>query len=66
MYRFYLRVLIYIICFVMVLFGMSSFDYNRFIKQGKVAQGWILYFAIAFALAYLVGSFLMSIIYYFN
>lgn len=50
----------------MVLFGMNSFDYNRFIKQGKVAQGWILYFAIAFALAYLVGSFLMSIIYYFN
>jgi len=66
MYRFYLRVLIYIICFIMVLFGMSSFDYNRFIKQGKVAQSWILYFAIAFALAYLVGSFLMSIIYYFN
>lgn len=50
----------------MVLFGMSSFDYNRFIKQGKVSQGWILYFAVAFALAYLVGSFLMSIIYYFN
>lgn len=50
----------------MVLFGMSSFDYNRFIKQGKVAQSWIFYFAIAFALAYLVGSFLMSIIYYFN
>ena len=66
MYRFYLRVLIYIICFIMVLFGMSSFDYNRFIKQGKVSQGWILYFAVAFALAYLVGSFLMSIIYYFN
>lgn len=66
MYKFYLKVMIYLICFIFVLFGMSSIDFNRFIKKGKIAQGWILYFALAFALAYLTGSFLMGIIYYFN
>ena len=66
MYKFYLKVGIYIICFIFSLFGMGSFDFNRFVKQGKLAQSWILYFLVAFSLAYLSGSFLMSIIYYFN
>ena len=66
MYKFYLRVSVYIICFVFTLFGLASLDFNRFIKKGKVAQAWILYFIIALSLAYLSGSFLMSIIYYFN
>lgn len=66
MYKFYLRVGIYIICFIFSLFGLNAIDYNRYIKKGKISQAWILYFIIAFSLAYLSGSFLMSIIYYFN
>lgn len=65
MYKFYMRVAVYIICFIFTLFGLSSFDFNRFVKKGKVAQAWILYFIIAFSLAYLFGSFIMSIIYWF-
>lgn len=65
MYKFYMRVLVYILCFIFTLFGLNSLDFNRFIKKGKVAQAWILYFIIAFGLAYLFGSFIMSIIYWF-
>lgn len=66
MLRFWLKVLVYLVCFVASLFGLNALDFNRFIKQGKVAQGIILYYLISFALAYLVGNFLMGIIYYFN
>ena len=66
MLRFWLKVLVYIVCFIFSFFGLSGLDFNRFLKQGKTAQGFILYFLICFALAYLVGNFLMGIIYYFN
>ena len=65
MFDFYIRVAVYFICFILAIFGMSGLDFNRFVKQGKVAQAMILYFVICCALAYLMGSFLMSLIYYF-
>lgn len=65
MYNFYLKVAIYLMCFVLALYGLSALDFNRFIKKGKVAQSWVLYFVIGMALAYLLANFLMAIIYYF-
>lgn len=65
MYKFFVRVVVYIICFIFSLFGLSALDFNRFVKNGKVAQAWILYFIIAFSLAHLFGSFIMAIIYWF-
>ncbi|MBQ9424803.1 MAG: DUF1146 domain-containing protein [Erysipelotrichaceae bacterium] len=65
MFDFYLRAGIYFFCFLIVLFGMSALDFNRFIRQGKIAQAQILYFIVSCALAYLMGNFLMSLIYYF-
>ena len=66
MTKFYLKVSIYFFCFLLSLFGLSSLDYNRFIKQGRTVQAQVLYFIIACCLAYLMGSFLMAVIYYFN
>ena len=66
MLKFYLRVLVYLFCFALSLIGLNALDFNRFIKKGSVVNAWILYFIIAMSLAYLFGSFLMSIIYYFQ
>lgn len=66
MIRFYLRTAVYLFCFVVSLYGLSAIDFNRFIKKGSIGKAWVLYFVIAMSLAYLLGSFLMSIIYYFN
>lgn len=66
MLKFWLKVLVYLICFIFSMFGLSALDYNRFLKKGKPANGQILFYLLAFALAYLVGNFLMGIIYYFN
>ena len=66
MFDFYLRTAIYFFCFLLALFGMSGLDFNRFIRQGKVVQAQVLYFVISCALAYLMGNFLMALIYYFH
>ena len=65
MFEFYLRVTIYFFSFLLCLFGLNALDFNRFIRQGKVMQGQVLYFILAASLSYLLGSFLMAMIYYF-
>ena len=66
MIEFYIRVAIYFICFLLSLYSLNGLDFNRFLKQGKVVQGQLLYFIIACCLAYLTGSFLISIIYIYS
>lgn len=66
MLKFYLKVIVYLFSFVLSLIGLNALDFNRFVKKGKVVSAWILYFVIGFSLAYMFGSFLLQIIYYFN
>lgn len=65
MFDFYLRIGIYFLSFLLVLYGMSGFDFNRFLKQGKIAQGQVLYFVLCCIMTYLLGSFLMAMMYRF-
>lgn len=62
---FYTRVIVYLICFVICMFGLKAFDFNRFIKSNHVKEAWVLYFIICIALTYLLGQFVMSVTYYF-
>lgn len=66
MFDFYIRVAIYLFCFILSLYSLNALDFNRFIRQGKTVQGQMLYFVIACALSYLMANFLMAIIYRFN
>ncbi|MBR2788224.1 MAG: DUF1146 domain-containing protein [Erysipelotrichaceae bacterium] len=66
MLEFYIRVVIYFICFLLSFYALSGLDFNRFLKQGKVAQGQILYFALACCMAYLMANFFIAIIYFYN
>lgn len=66
MLRFWIKVAVYIVCFIASMYGLSALDFNRFLKQGKPAAGQILYILLGFAMAYLVGSFLMNIIFYLS
>lgn len=60
------KIIIYLICFVVSLFGLSAFDFNRIIKKNNIAQAWVLYFIIALVLTYILGQFMFSIIIFFN
>ena len=66
MIDFYLRVIIYLICFMLSLYGLSALDFSRFLKQGKVLPAQVLYYIRSCSLAYLLGNFLMAIIYRFS
>ena len=66
MKEFYIRVIVYLMCFLISLFGLNAFDFNMFIKKGKTFEAWVLYFVISMCMAYLLGQFMMAIIYYFN
>ena len=65
MFEFYIRVAVFFFSFLLSIYGLNALDFNRFIRQGKVMQGQVLYFILAASLSYLLGSFLMSMIYYF-
>ena len=66
MLRFILKIVIYLLSFVLSLYGLSALDFNRFVKKGKIAQAQTLFILIAMIMAYLLGGFIMSAIYYFN
>lgn len=66
MNKFYIKVAIYFLGFVLSLIGLDAIDFNRFIKKGKVAKAQLLYFILACVLGYLFGQFFMSVVYYFN
>ena len=66
MNQFIYRVIVYLLSFILSLYGLSALDFNRFLKKNKVTEAQVLYFLLALALAYLVASHLMSIIYFFN
>ena len=66
MLKFWLKILVYLVAFVSSLYGLSALDFNRFLRKNKPAAGQVLYILIAFIMAYLLGNFLMSLIYYFN
>lgn len=66
MYDFWLRVFIYFICFALSLMALTAIDFNRLVKKNASFNAQVLYGLIGIALAYLVGEFVMNIIYYFK
>ena len=66
MLEFYSKIIVYLFSFVLSLFSLNALDFNRFLKQGKIVQGQLLYFILACCLSYLFANFLMAIIYHFN
>ena len=64
-HRFLFRVAVYLLSFVLSLYGLSALDFPRFLKKNKVSEGQVLYFLVAMALAFLVGSLLLNVIYFF-
>ncbi len=64
-HRFLFRVAVYLLSFVLSLYGLSALDFSRFLKKNKVSEGQVLYFLVAMALAFLVGSLLLNVIYFF-
>lgn len=66
MTRFYIRIIIYFLSFILSLYALSALDFNKMIKPNKVSQAQLLYIMLAMVLAYLFGEFLMRFMIYFQ
>lgn len=61
--RFILKAIVYAVSFVGSFYALNAIDYNRFLKKDSVRAAQLLYMILAMALAYLVGSFILSFVY---
>lgn len=66
MKEFIIRIIIYLLCFALSLYGLNAFDFNRFIKKNHISEARVLYVIIAIALTYILGQFLISVVYTLN
>ncbi len=60
-----MRVIIYLLCFVVSFYALGALDFNRFLKKNKVVQAQLLYILLSLSLAYLTGTLLLSVLYHF-
>lgn len=60
------KIIIYLLCFVISLFGLKALDFNRIIKKNSVLEARVLYFLIAIIFTYILSQFLISIMYTLN
>ncbi|MEG0564388.1 DUF1146 domain-containing protein [Anaerorhabdus sp.] len=60
---FVIRITVYLVCFAATMYGLSSINYEKFLKGGKVTQAQVLYLLVALAIAKLAGDFLLSLAY---
>ena len=58
----YIDYLVYLIALALSMYGLSALDYNRFIKASKPMRAQTLYLILAFVLAYLLGSMILTFI----
>lgn len=63
MLNFVIRIFVYLGCFALAMIGLSSVNYEKFIRSGKVKQAQILYLLVAMGIAKLAAEFLMNIAY---
>ncbi len=56
----HLRTILYFIAFPITVYALDAFDFNRFLKQGKVMQARILYLLLCFGISYLAVNFFMD------
>lgn len=56
---------VYLICFVVSWYALSSINYEKALKKNHVLQAQVLYILVCVALAYLSGSFLLAFVLHF-
>lgn len=61
MYNFIIKIIVYLLSFVLALYGLNGLDFNKLLKQNRVKEARILYFMIACIMAYMFANFLMEI-----
>lgn len=56
------RILLHMFTFFLAMGGLSSVDFNRFLKKNKVMEAQILYISLAMVMAYAMAQFLLALL----
>lgn len=62
--HFILRAAVYILCFILSIYGLSALNYEKALRKDHVKQAQVLYVLLALGLAYLAGSFINAFLYF--
>ena len=55
-----IKVIVYIISVLVSMYGLSCFDFGRYLKKYKVREFYVFYCVASIALGYLFGSFILD------
>lgn len=61
--RFWLETTLSVVCFAVCFYALDALDFERFLKKGHSAQAQFLYWILAISLAWMVKSFMISLLY---
>jgi uncharacterized integral membrane protein (TIGR02327 family) len=56
------NIAIHFLGFFIAMFGLTALNYEKALRQGKVAQAQVLYIACSMALGYLIAQFLIQLL----
>lgn len=54
------NVLVYIISVLLAMYGLQAFDFERFLRKGRISQFYVFYVVASVALGYLFAQFILN------
>ena len=54
------NILIYIISVLLAMYGLQAFDFERFLRKGRIGQFYVIYIVASVALGYLFVQFILN------
>ena len=54
------NILVYIISVLLAMYGLQAFDFERFLRKGRISQFYVFYIVASVALGYLFAQFILN------
>lgn len=54
------NILVYIISVLLAMYGLQAFDFERFLRKGRISQFYVFYVVASVALGYLFVQFILN------
>lgn len=54
------NIIIYIISVLLAMYGLQAFDFERFLRKGRIGQFYVIYIVASVALGYLFAQFILN------
>ena len=54
------NILVYIISVLLAMYGLQAFDFERFLRKGRISQFYVFYVVASVALGYLFAQFILN------